>query len=85
MDNLNHASRDRLYEAFEPAGRVASRSGWRYITKSHAREHIAHMAEIEIRRDGRQCLDHASRHRSVLRRETAVWQQQRNRDARTDA
>ena len=39
------------------------------------------MAEIEIGVMARQCLDRRIPDRGVLRRETAAWQAQRNRDA----
>ena len=57
MDNLNTHHPSSLYEAFEPAeGRVASRSGWRYITHRSDGSWL-NMAEIEIGVMTRQCLD----------------------------
>ena len=39
------------------------------------------MAEIEVGVMVRQCLDRRIPDRSILRREAAAWQTQRNRDA----
>ena len=79
MDNLNTHHPSSLYEAFEPAEarRIAERLEIHYTPKHGS---WLNMAEIEIGVMTRQCLDRRIPDRSVLRRETAAWQAQRNRD-----
>ena len=79
MDNLNTHHPSSLYEAFEPAEarRIAERLEIHYTPKHGS---WLNMAEIEIGVMARQCLDRRIPDRSVLRRETAAWQAQRNRD-----
>ena len=89
MDNLNTHHLASLYEAFEPAEarRIAERLEIRYTPKPLATrlDRVAgswlNMAEIEIGVLDRQCLDRRIPDQSVLRREVAAWQQQRNQDA----
>ena len=79
MDNLNTHHPSSLYEAFEPAEarRIAERLEMHYTPKHGS---WLNMAEIEIGLMARQCLDRRIPNRSVLRREAAAWQAQRNRD-----
>ena len=79
MDNLNTHHPASLYEAFEPAEarRIAERLEIHY-TPQHGS--WLNRAEIEIGVMVRQCLDRRIPDQSVLRREVAAWQQQRNRD-----
>ncbi len=79
MDNLNTHHPASLYEAFEPAEarRIAERLEMHYTPKHGS---WLNMAEIEIGVMARQCLDRRIPNRSVLRREAAAWQAQRNRD-----
>ena len=79
LDNLNTHQLGSLYEAFEPceARRIAKRLEFHY-TPTHGS--WLNMAEIEIGVMARQCLDRRIPNRSVLRREAAAWQAQRNRD-----
>ena len=79
MDNLNTHHPSSLYEAFEPAEarRIAERLEIHYTPKHGS---WLNMAEIEIGVMTRQCLDRRIPDRSVLRREAAAWQAQRNRD-----
>ena len=76
--NTHHPA--ALYEAFEPAEarRIAERLEVHY-TPQHGS--WLNMAEIEIGVMVRQCLDRRIPDQSVLRREVAAWQQQRNQDA----
>ena len=80
MDNLNTHHPSSLYEAFEPAEarRIAERLEIHYTPKHGS---WLNMAEIEIGVMARQCLDRRIPDRSVLRREAAAWQTQRNQDA----
>ena len=80
MDNLNTHHPASLYEAFEPAEarRIAERLEIHYTPKHGS---WLNMAEIEIGVLDRQCLDRRIPDQSVLRREVAAWQQQRNQDA----
>ena len=80
MDNLNTHHPASLYEAFEPAEarRIAERLEIHYTPKHGS---WLNRAEIEIGVMVRQCLDRRIPDQSVLRREVAAWQQQRNRDA----
>ena len=80
MDNLNTHHPSSLYEAFEPAEarRIAERLEIHYTPKHGS---WLNMAEIEIGVMARQCLGRRIPDRGVLRRETAAWQAQRNRDA----
>ena len=73
MDNLNtiirhHCTRPEPAEARRIAERLEKHGSW------------LNMAEIEIGVMARQCLDRRIPDRSVLRREAAAWQAQRNRD-----
>ena len=79
MDNLNTHHPSSLYEAFEPAEarRIAERLEIHYTPKHGS---WLNMAEIEIGVMTRQCLDRRIPDPSVLRREAAAWQAQRNRD-----
>ena len=79
LDNLNTHQLGSLYEAFEPceARRIAERLEMHYTPKHGS---WLNMAEIEIGVMARQCLDRRIPNRSVLRREAAAWQAQRNRD-----
>ncbi len=80
MDNLNSHHLASLYEAFEPAEarRIAQRLEIHYTPKHGS---WLNMAEIEIGVLAGQCLDRRIPDQSVLRREVAAWQQQRNQDA----
>ena len=80
MDNLNTHHPASLYEAFEPAEarRIAERLEIHYTPKHGS---WLNMAEIELGVLARQCLNRRIPDQSVLRREVAAWQQQRNRDA----
>ena len=80
MDNLNSHHLASLYEAFEPAEarRIAERLEIHYTPKHGS---WLNMAEIEIGVLAGQCLDRRIPDQSVLRREVAAWQQQRNQDA----
>ena len=88
MDNLNTHHPASLYEAFEPAEarRIAERLEIHYTPKplatrsSRVAGSWLNIAEIEIGVLDRQCLDRRIPNRSVLRREAAAWQAQRNRD-----
>ena len=88
VDNLNTHHPASLYEAFEPAEarRIAERLEIHYTPKPLATrlDRVAgswlNRAEIEIGVMVRQCLDRRILDQSVLRREVAAWQQQRNRD-----
>ena len=79
MDNLNTHHPSSLYEAFETAEarRIAERLEIHYTPKHGS---WLNMAEFEISVMTRQCLDRRIPDRSVLRREAAAWQAQRNRD-----
>ena len=79
MDNLNTHHPASLYEAFEPseARRIAERLEIHYTPKHGS---WLNMAEIEIGVLARQCLDRRIPDQSVLRREAAAWQAQRNRN-----
>ena len=79
MDNLNTHHPASLYEAFEPAEarRIAERLEVHYTPKHGS---WLNMAEIETGVMARQCLGRRIPDRSVLRREVAAWQAQRNRD-----
>ena len=76
--NLNTHHPASLYEAFDPARRIAERLEIHYTPKHGS---WLNMAEIEIGVMVRQCLDRRIPDQSVLRREVAAWQQQRNQDA----
>ena len=80
MDNLNTHHPASLYEAFEPAEarRIAERLEIHYTPKHGS---WLNRAEIELGVLARQCLDRRIPDQSVLRREVAAWQQQRNQDA----
>ena len=80
MDNLNTHHPASLYEAFEPAEarRIAQRLEIHYTPKHGS---WLNRAEIEIGVMVHQCLDRRIPDQSVLRREVAAWQQQRNQDA----
>ena len=79
MDNLNTHHPASLYQAFEPAEarRIAERLEIHYTPKHGS---WLDMAEIEIGVMVRQCLDRRIPDQSVLRREVAAWQHQRNQD-----
>ena len=78
MDNLNTHHPSSLYEAFEPeeARRIAERLEINYTPKHGS---WLNMVEIEIGVMARQCLGRRIPDQSVLQRETAAWQAQRNR------
>ena len=80
MDNLNTHHPASLYEAFEPAEarRIAERLEIHYTPKHGS---WLNRTEIEIGVMVRQCLDRRIPDQSVLRREVAASQQQRNQDA----
>ena len=75
MDNLNTHHPSSLYE--EPAAHRRTVGD----LHSQAWELAGSLAEIEIGVMVRQCLDRRIPDQSVLRREVAAWQQQRNQDA----
>ena len=79
MDNLNTHHPASLYEAFEPAEarRLAERLEIHYTPKHGSWLNIA---EIELGVLARQCLDRRIPCQEILRAETHVWQNQRNRD-----
>ena len=79
MDNLNTHHPASLYQALEPAEarRIAERLEIHYTTKHGS---WLNMAEIEIGVLARQCLGRRIPDQRVLRREVAMWQEQRNLD-----
>ncbi len=78
-DNLNTHSPASLYKAFEPteAQRILSR-----LEFCHTPKHGSwlNMAEIELSILSRQCLDRRLPDMDVLKREVAVWQDNRNHE-----
>ena len=79
MDNLNTHHPASLHQALEPAEarRIAERLEIHYTPKHGS---WLNMAEIEIGVLARQCLDRRIPDQRVLRREVAMWQEQRNLD-----
>ena len=79
MDNLNTHHPSSLYEAFEPAEarRIAERLEIHYTPKARQ---LAQHGRDRDRRDDPAMPDRRIPDRSVLRREAAAWQAQRNRD-----
>ena len=80
MDNLNTHHPSSLYEAFEPSGSAAHRRTTGDSLHAEARE-LAEHGRDRNRGDGPPMPDRRIPDQSVLRREVAAWQQQRNRDA----
>ena len=80
MDNLNTHHPASLYEAFEPeeAQRIAKRLEIHYTPKHGS---WLNMAEPELAVLARQCLDRRIPDQETLGKETAAWQDQRNREA----
>jgi hypothetical protein len=81
MDNLNTHTLGSLYEAFDPvkARNLASRLEIHYTPKHGSWLNIA---EIELSRLSRQCLDRRIEDLDVLNTELAAWQQATNADHR---
>ncbi len=81
MDNLNTHTLGSLYEAFEPAKarRLAERLEVHYTPKHGSWLNIA---EIELSRLTRQCLDRRIDDLDLLNAELAAWQQATNDDQR---
>lgn len=81
MDNLNTHTLGSLYEAFEPAKarRLAERLEIHYTPKHGSWLNIA---EIELSRLTRQCLDRRIDDLDLLNAELAAWQQATNDDQR---
>ena len=79
MDNLNTHHPASLHQALEPAEarRIAERLEIHYTPKHGS---WLNMAEIEIGVLARQCLDRRIPDQRVLRREVAMWQEQRDLD-----
>ena len=79
QDNLNTHSPASLYKAFEPqeAQRILSR-----LEFCHTPKHGSwlNMAEIELSILSRQCLDRRITDLETLKREVAVWQDNRNHE-----
>lgn len=79
QDNLNTHSPASLYKAFEPAEaqRILSR-----LEFCHTPKHGSwlNMAEIELSILSRQCLDRRIPDMDTLKREVAVWQDNRNHE-----
>lgn len=82
LDNLNTHTPASLYETFEPeeARRIARRLEIHYTPKHGS---WLNMAEIELSVLSRQCLDRRIPDKTVLSREVAAWQKERNRAAAT--
>ena len=80
MDNLNTHSPASLYEAFEPceARRRAEKLEIHYTPKHGS---WLDMAEIELGIMNRQCLNRRIGDATMLRREVAAWENDRNRRA----
>jgi len=78
-DNLNTHTVNALYEAFEPevARRIARKVEWHY-TPEHAS--WLNIAEIELAALATQCLNRRIANRDDLERQTAAWQDTRNRE-----
>ncbi|MEO8827705.1 transposase [Lapillicoccus sp.] len=81
MDNLNTHTLGSLYQAFEPAKarRLAERLETHYTPKHGSWLNIA---EIELSRLTRQCLDRRIDDLDLLNTELAAWQQATNDDQR---
>ena len=79
MDNLNTHHPSSLYETFEPeeAQRIARRLEIHYTPKHGS---WLNMAELELVVLARQCLDRRIPQQEILKQETGVWQEQRNRE-----
>jgi transposase len=77
MDNLNTHKPASLYEAFEPAEarRLLERLEIHYTPKHGS---WLNMAETEFSVLASQCLNRRIPDQSLLRREVAAWEQQRN-------
>ena len=77
LDNLSTHDPGALYQAFEPseARRILRRLDFHYTPRHGS---WLNMAEIEIGVLTSQCLDRRIPDRSVLTREIAAWNQQRN-------
>jgi hypothetical protein len=77
LDNLNIHGPGSLYEAFEPgeARRVVKKLEFHYTPKHGS---WLNMAEIELSILQRQCLNRRIADETTLKREVAVWEQQRN-------
>jgi hypothetical protein len=82
QDNLNTHSPASLYEAFEPAEakRLADRFEFHYTPKHGS---WLDMAEIELGILGRQCLSRRIDNVQHLRRETQIWEAERDAAAAT--
>jgi hypothetical protein len=79
QDNLNTHCPASLYKAFEPAeaGRILDR-----LEFCHTPKHGSwlNMAEIELSILARQCLDQRIPEFTMLQREVAAWEEQRNQE-----
>jgi hypothetical protein len=76
-DNLSTHSPSAFYEAFKPseARRLTKRFDWHYTPKHGS---WLNVAEMELSVLARQCLDRRIPDASILTREVAAWQGQRN-------
>lgn len=77
LDNLNTHGPGSLYDAFEPAEarRLVEKVEFHYTPKHGS---WLNMAEIELSILQRQCLKRRIANEERLKREVAVWEQQRN-------
>jgi hypothetical protein len=77
LDNLNTHGPGSLYEAFAPAEarRLAEKLEFHYTPKHGS---WLNMAEIELSRVQRQCLNRRIADEDTLTREVAAWEQRRN-------
>lgn len=81
MDNLNTHTLGSLYEAFEPAqARALAERLEIHYTPRHGS--WLNIAEIELSRLTRQCLDRRIEDLQVLNTELAAWQEATNADQR---
>jgi hypothetical protein len=77
LDNLNTHGPGSLYDAFEPAEarRLVEKLEFHYTPKHGS---WLNMAEIELSILQRQCLQRRIANEDLLKREVALWEQQRN-------
>jgi len=82
MDNLNTHDISSLYETFEPAEarRIARKLEIHYTPKHGS---WLNMVEIELSVLSRQCLDRRIPDQTILEREVAAWEQERNQQHAT--
>ncbi len=82
MDNLNTHGPASFYEAFEPneARRLSQRFDFHYTPKHGS---WLNMAETELSILSRQCLARRIADQKTLKKETAVWEKERNKKCST--